>query len=94
MSLTILDPTLAATPAASTVAPRVADLDGTVVGLLSNGKVNGERLLGLVRDELAARYDIREVITMVKPSASRVADGAMLDALAHRCDVVLTAIGD
>jgi hypothetical protein len=34
------------------------------------------------------------VITLTKPGASVVADDAMLDALASRCDVVVTAIGD
>jgi hypothetical protein len=41
-----------------------------------------------------ARYRIEGVVRMTKTSASRVADGAMLDALARDCDVVVTAIGD
>src|SRR5207253_1970351 len=70
------------------------DLDGKVLGLLSNSKVNGDRLLDLMRERLAARYQIKRVVTMTKSSASRVADKAMLDALARECDVVVTAIGD
>jgi len=31
---------------------------------------------------------------MTKSSASRVADDAVLDTLARRCDVVVTAVGD
>jgi len=94
MTMRILDPTIAADHAESTLAKRVADLDGKVLGLLSNSKVNGDRLLELVRDRLATRYRIERVVTMTKSSASRVADEAMLDALARDCDAVVTAIGD
>jgi len=94
MRLKILDPTIAAEPAESVEAKRVANLDGTILGLLSNGKVNGDRLLELVHHRLAARYRIEGDVTMAKASASRVSDAAMLDALARDCDVVVTAIGD
>jgi hypothetical protein len=94
MTIKILDPTIAADHAESSLAKRVADLDGKVLGLLSNSKVNGDHLLELVRERLAARYRIVNVVTMTKSSASRVADDGMLDALARECDAVVTAIGD
>jgi hypothetical protein len=95
MTLKILDPTVSAAGAADvTVAKRVPDLSGKVLGLLHNGKVNGDQLLDLVRDELAARYGLRDVVVVRKPSASRVAETAVLDRLARECDAVVTAIGD
>ena len=94
MTIKILDPTVPPTRTEASLAKRVSGLDGKVVGLLHNGKVNGDRLLQLVREELGARYDLRDVVAMAKPGASVVADDAMLDALASRCDVVMTAIGD
>ena len=95
MSLKILDPVVAADEATDvSVAKRVGDLDGKVLGLLHNGKVNGDRLLHLVREQLAARYRLRDVIVVSKPSASRVADPAVLDRLARECDAVVTAVGD
>ena len=94
MIVKILDPTVQPERAEAVTAKRVSALDGKVLGLLANGKVNGDRLLALVRDELGARYDIREVVTMAKKGASVTADDAMLEALASRCDVVVTAIGD
>lgn len=94
MTIKILDPTVAPAPAEAPPAKRVADLDGAVLGLLANGKVNGDRLLDLVRDELGRRYDVREVVLLTKPSASRPAEDPMLEELAARCDVVVTAIGD
>jgi hypothetical protein len=95
MTLRILDPSVSADEATdAAVAKRVADLDGKVLGLLHNGKVNGDRLLDLVRARLTARYGLRDVVMVRKPSASRVADGAVLDRLARECDAVVTAIGD
>jgi hypothetical protein len=94
MTIKILDPTIAADHAHSTQAKRVADLDGKVLGLLSNSKVNGDHLLELVRQRLATRYRIQGVVTMTKANASRVADDGLLDALARECDAVVTAIGD
>ena len=94
MIVKILDPTVAPERAEAVSAKRVAELDGKVVGLLANGKVNGDHLLALVRDELLARHDVRDVVVMAKPGASVVADDATLEALASRCDVVVTAIGD
>ena len=51
-------------------------------------------LLELVREQLTARYDVREVVVVRKPSASRVAEPDVLDRLARECDAVVTAIGD
>jgi len=94
MTIKILDPTIAPDLVESSMAERLRDLDGKVLGLLSNSKVNGDRLLDLVRDRLAARYRIERVVTMTKESASRVAEPAILDALARECDAVVTAVGD
>ena len=95
MTLKILDPMVAADEATDVaVAKRVGGLDGKVLGLLHNGKVNGDRLLELVREQLATRYGLRDVVVVRKPSASRVAEDAVLDRLARECDAVVTAIGD
>ena len=95
MTLKILDPMVAADEATDVaVAKRIGGLDGKVLGLLHNGKVNGDRLLDLVREQLAARYRLRDVVVVHKPSASRVAEPDVLDRLARECDAVVTAIGD
>jgi hypothetical protein len=94
MPLKIFDPTAPPATEDAPIAKRPHELDGKVLGLLANGKVNGDRLLELVREELGARYDVREVVVMTKPNASRVADDVILQTLASRCDVVVTAIGD
>ncbi|MBI1845898.1 MAG: hypothetical protein HYR86_02870, partial [Candidatus Rokubacteria bacterium] len=61
MTVRFLDPTVAPDVGEATAATRVAGLDGKVIGLLSNGKVNADRLLDLVREGLAARYRLRRV---------------------------------
>jgi hypothetical protein len=95
MTIKILDPTVSAEETAgAAVARRVGDLDGKVLGLLHNGKVNADRLLDLVREQLGARYRLRDVVMIRKDSASRVADATDLDRLARECDAVVTAIGD
>jgi len=95
MTIKILDPTVRAEEALDlAVAKRVGDLDGKVLGLLHNGKVNADRLLELVREQLGARYLLRDVVRIRKDSTSRVADANDLDRLARECDVVVTAIGD
>jgi hypothetical protein len=95
MTIKILDPTVRAEEALDVaVAKRVGDLDGKVLGLLHNGKVNADRLLDLVREQLGARYRLRDVVMIRKDSASRVADANDLDRLARECDAVVTAIGD
>ena len=94
MTVKILDPTVQPERADAALAKRVTGLDGKVLGLLNNSKVNGDRLLALVREELATVYDLRDVVVMTKRGASTVADDSTMEALASRCDVVVTAIGD
>ena len=93
MTIKILDPTVEESGGVA-VAKRVGDLDGKVLGLLHNGKVNADQLLALVRAELGARYRLRDVVIIRKDSASRVAEANDLDRLARECDAVVTAIGD
>jgi len=95
MTIKVLDPTVTAEATLDTsVAKRIADLDGKVLGLLHNGKVNGDQLLDLVRQQLASRYRLRDVVVIRKASASRVAEDGDLVRLARECHAVVTAIGD
>ena len=77
--LRILDPTVGPDRTESALAPRLSALDGKVLGLLANGKVNADRLLDLVREGLGARFRIGDVVTVAKPSASRVSGPEVLE---------------
>ncbi|MBI3825665.1 MAG: hypothetical protein HY294_06705 [Candidatus Rokubacteria bacterium] len=94
MTVRFLDPTVAPDVGEATAATRVAGLDGKVIGLLSNGKVNADRLLDLVREGLAARYRLRRAVVFTKPNASRVVPETMMQEILRTCDAVVTAIGD
>jgi len=92
----ILDPTLRPTAAAVTAprARRPKRLDGLTIGLLANGKSNGMALLDRIAERLGERYQIRGVVRVAKTNASAPVRDEDAEALAGRCGVVITAIGD
>jgi len=92
--LEVLDPTVEPIPAEAVVAPRPDSLDGTVLGLLANGKRNSDELLEMVHEVLADRYEFSEVVARNKGNASRPCPGDMMKELAERCDIVVTSSGD
>lgn len=92
--LTILDPTVGALPDSTELAPRPADLNGAVVGLLANGKRNSDELLEGIYSLLCERYEFKGVVRLNKRDVSRPAPKAIMDQLLAKCDVVITAIGD
>ena len=57
--LQVLDPTVQAIPEDAVVAERPDTLDGKVVGLLANGKINSEEILALTQEVLADRYEFK-----------------------------------
>lgn len=92
--LQVLDPTVDPIPADAVVAPRPESLNGTVLGLLSNNKLNADQLLAMVHDVLADRYEFKEIVSKNKGNASRPCPEEILNELSERCDVVITASGD
>ena len=92
--LQVLDPTAEPVPDGAVIAPRPETLDGTVLGLLTNGKRNADVLLGMVHEVLADRYEFKEVVARNKGNASRPCPRDMMEELAERCDIVITSSGD
>jgi len=73
-------------------APRLETLDGKVVGLYGNSKLNAEKLLDMVQEELAARHRVRSFVRGIY-SAGKVhkrEEWSNLD----RCDAVILTHGD
>ena len=93
MTIKVLDPRLDAEGEAVRLAPSVASLHGTVVGLLDNAKIGTERYLDYVEEMLKSRFGVREVIRRRKPDASRPVPAAMLGELSG-ADAILSAVGD
>ena len=92
--LQVLDPTVQAIPEDAVVAERPDTLDGKVVGLLANGKINSEEILALTQEVLADRYEFRGVVARNKRNASRPCPEHIIDELVEQCDVVITSSGD
>ena len=90
----VLDPTVDPIPAEAVIARRPETLDGTVIGLLANGKRNSDELLEMIQEVLSDRYEFKSVVARTKGNASRPCPPDLLDELAEQCEVVITASGD
>ena len=90
----LVSPMLPTTGDVISPAPRPTRLDGVKVGLLANGKVNGDRLLAaigaILRDEHGA--SIGPLVVKPHPSLPMAFDTA--DTFTREVAVVLSAIGD
>ena len=92
--LGLLDPTDHEVLQRRTLAPRVADLRGKVGGFLDNRKQNANLLLERIAARLTEDYGLGEAMYKAKFIYSRVAEPAIIDELAERCDFVIAGIGD
>jgi hypothetical protein len=94
LKLRVLDPTGQPTIVQQGMARRPDTLDGAVVGLLANHKLNSEPLLEAIYDVLSERFELGGRVAVNKGDASRPAPPEVLDNIAKEVDVVLTANGD
>jgi hypothetical protein len=92
--LGLLDPTDREVLQRRALAPRLRAVRGKVGGFLDNRKQNADVLLQRLATRLSADYGLAEAIHRAKFIYSRVAEPALLDELAERCDFVVAAIGD
>jgi hypothetical protein len=92
--LGLLDPTDQEMLQRRTVAPRLVELRGKMGGFLDNRKQNANVLLERIAERLGAEYGMAEAVHRAKFIYSRVAEPALIDELAERCDFVVAAIGD
>jgi hypothetical protein len=76
------------------MAPRPASLAGLRIGLLANGKHNGD----VLARETACLFVERDGAVIVadenKRNASRICPPELLASLAQRTDLLITAVGD
>jgi len=75
-------------------APRLRSLNGKVGGFLGNRKVNADLLLGGIKELMYQRFELGDALVLDKFVYSRPAAQDIVDALADRCDFVVTAIAD
>jgi hypothetical protein len=88
----LYDPTAEPRTIRAQLAPRLATLQGTRVGILDNGKANAGTLMLAVAKILQDRYGVTEVIKREKPVAGPPKP-EVLDALAQ-CDFALVGSAD
>ena len=89
----LLSPLAEPRPIVAATAPRLATLDGKVIGLLDNSKPNAHLLLERVHARLAERYTLAGVVRGRKATSTRPAPADVLGALAG-AHFVVTAVGD
>lgn len=61
-TLRILDPVTDFDSNDGVMAPRLDTLNGKVVGMYQNGKLNAGKLLDLIADILSERYDLKGIV--------------------------------
>ncbi|MEQ9124506.1 MAG: hypothetical protein RIM80_18285 [Alphaproteobacteria bacterium] len=92
MSITVLDPTYGGGAAAFQMAPRLADLGGRTIGVISNGKKGSGRLFAALSEALRAA-GAGEVVLRVKSNYSAPADAHIMEE-AKGWQAAFTGIGD
>jgi hypothetical protein len=89
----LVDPTTEPQVPAFASAPRLTDLAHKRVGFIDDSKENANALLEAVEAVLRQRHGISAVAYHRKPSASKPADPAAIEAMAKTCDYAVVAIG-
>jgi hypothetical protein len=92
--LTVFDPRGRVDAERVALAPRPMVLKGLRLGILDNTKWNANRLLRKTAALLEAEHGIGAISYYKKESFSKVADPALIAAIAQNNDIILTAIGD
>ena len=93
-TIEVLDPTVLPQKERTLLADRPETLNGSIVGLLANGKRNSEELLEHVYEILNEEHNLGVMIADNKGNASRPCPPELLQDMADKCDVVITASGD
>ena len=93
-TIEVLDPTVLPQKESTLLADRPETLNGSIVGLLANGKRNSEQLLEHVYEILNEKHNLGVMIADNKGNASRPCPPELLQDMADKCDIVITASGD
>jgi hypothetical protein len=92
--ITLLDPTVPATPETVQMASRLPGLEGKRLGLLDNGKLKSDKFLTYVAEILQREYRLAGTMKRRKASPYFPCQPELLEELISRCDLVITGIGD
>lgn len=73
---------------------RYKTLDGVRLGLVSNSKLNADKVLLAIGDLLKERYDIKSIIHERKGNFSLPAPDVVVETIVENSDVVIAGVGD
>jgi len=90
----LIDPTVQGSQTQYLRAPKLPSVDGLTIGLLTNGKVNADVLLKETAALFADRNNCEITELFWKQNASAPAESDTLEAVAAKCDFMITAMGD
>lgn len=93
MSIEILNPTHEDEATVNAVASRLTKLEGTVVGIISNGKKNTSPFFDSFETYLKLNYGVRQVIRRTKSNYSSPAEGSIIEEILG-WDAVIAGVGD
>ena len=93
-TIELLSPAGPVARSAVSLAPRVATLQGRVVGLLDNSKSGTRPFLDRVQDLLEREHGVSRIIRYEKHAAALPAPDEMLEAASRDCDVVINGVAD
>ena len=94
MTITLIDPGGRGGSTDRTLAPRLANLAGLRIGLLSNGRANADVLLNETAELFVGDYGCEVTGFVDKRNASRPALPEHHRQLAESADFLITAVGD
>ena len=90
----LYDPTASPTAQKTSLAPRVADLNGKVIGMLDISKPKGIHFLDRLAERIQTDFQPREIIRVMKPTFQRPAPEEVRKELEQKCDIVIEALAD
>ena len=93
MPITVLNPTSHSEAEPHRLALPLTSLDGALIGVLDNSKVNADRMFRYVETILREQYGVREVLWRRKHNFSQPAPPTLLAELSA-CDAIITGVGD
>lgn len=88
-----LDPTHESGAAGFAPARRLPSLEGTTLGIVSNGKKGTKPFFDALEKELTGRYGVAQVVRLTKSNYSAPAEPGLL-ADASRWQALIAGIGD
>ena len=89
----VLDPTFEEAAVGFVLPPRLQELRGKKIGIISNGKEGTSHFFAHLETVLRTRYGVANVVQRVKGSLSAPAERAIMDEAAT-WDAAITGVGD